>query len=241
MDRFGIKKREEEEGEEEEAETHADTPLHINVFPIWHKFALDINNPVTARANVHIFLVPHLVWQGATTVSTRERKRETNQRNEKKRGRQGKKMEAKEGWKGTKRGKHGWIKYLMSEAIRSAGEDGEVRQKTNREEWELIRDACWGNVIVLVDLRRYLNGDSGEKRAVWEKESGRQRGADGWMDGWTDVGRRPREGTHKEKYSEWGAFFFFSFFLPRSRLDCIQFILWFFVFFPFKCFSPQLW
>lgn len=43
------------------------------------------------------------------------------------------------------------------------------------KERELIRDACWGNVIVLVDLRHYLNWDPREKDRVCERGSDRQR------------------------------------------------------------------
>lgn len=45
-------------------------------------------------------------------------------------------------------------------------EDGEMEHKPKRE--ELISDACWGNVIVLVDFRCYLNQSSRGKS--WYKE-----------------------------------------------------------------------
>lgn len=43
-------------------------------------------------------------------------------------------------------------------------EDDEMEEKPKRE--ELISDACWGNVIVLVDFRCYLNQSSREKVLV---------------------------------------------------------------------------
>lgn len=43
-------------------------------------------------------------------------------------------------------------------------EDGEKAQKPKTE--ELISDACWGNVIVGVDFRCYLNQSSREKVLV---------------------------------------------------------------------------